>query len=50
MDKLDNGKLENTLVILSKLGDAVKMKLLNEMSIINWLKKFMLFRPLILLI
>ena len=24
MDKLDNGKLENTLVILSKLGDAVK--------------------------
>ena len=33
---------------LSKLSDVVKIKLLKKMCMMNWLKKLMLFRLLIL--
>ena len=44
IDKLDIGKLEATLVDLSKLWDVVKMKLLKRLCMMNYLKKLMLFR------
>ena len=50
IDKLDIGKLETTLVYLSKLSDEVKMKSLKRLNITNWLRKLTLFRLLLLVI
>ena len=49
-DKLDIYKLETTPVDLGNLIDAVKRELLKTMSMMNWFKKFMLFRITILVI
>ena len=54
--KLDFGKLETTPVDLSQLSDVVKMKLVKrivydkKLYMINWLKTFMEFRLLIVVI
>ena len=42
VDKLDIGKLETTPVDLSKLSDVVKMRSLKRLSIMNYLKKFII--------
>ena len=49
-DKLDIDELKTTPVGLSKLSDVVKMKLLKKLNMMNWFKKLMLLRLLILII
>ena len=46
--KSDIGKL--IVFFLSKLSSAVKMMLLKRLHMLNWLKKSMLFRKMILVI
>ena len=44
IDQLDIGKLETTTVDLIKLSDAIKMKLLQKICMISFIKRLMLFR------
>ena len=47
VDKLDIDELKTTPDDLNKLSDLVKIKLLQKMYMMNWLKASMLFRLLI---
>ena len=47
VDKLDIDELKTTPDDLNKLSDLVKIKLLQKMYMMNWLKTSMLFRLLI---
>ena len=49
-DKVDIDKLETIPLDLIELNNVVKMILLKRLCMINWLKKLMLFRLLILAI
>ena len=48
VDKLDIDNLGNVSVDLRKLSNVVKMKFSQRLSLMNWLKKLMLFIQLIL--
>ena len=48
--KSDIGELQTALVDLSKLSDVIKKKVVKKLHMMNWLKKLMLFRLMILLI
>ena len=48
VDELDIDKLKTTPVDLSKLSYVVKNAVLKKANMMNWLKKLMLFRLLIL--
>ena len=48
VDKLDIDNLGTVSVDLRKLSNVVKMKFSQRLSLMNWLKKLMLFIQLIL--
>ena len=48
-DKSDIGILETGPVDLSKLSGVIQKRVLKRLNIMNWLKKLMLFKLLILL-
>ena len=50
VDKLHIGKLETIPANLSKLSNMVKMMLLEKLNMINWLKKLIILKFLILMI
>ena len=47
--KSNIGKRETTPVDLSKLSEVVKNEVIKKLNILNWLKKLMQFRQLILI-
>ena len=48
VDKLHIGKLETTPVDLNKLNNVIKNDIVERLNMVNWLKKLMLFKILIL--
>ena len=48
VDKLHIGKLETTPVDLNKVNNVIKNDLVEKLNMVNWLKKLMLFKILIL--
>ena len=48
INKLDTGKLETLPVDLEKINDVFYKEVLKKMCMMNWLKMWTLWRPLIL--